>query len=59
MLRILELRFTLYYLRAEMIPSTVEANPYDKRDDFDLDIVNFLLLAGDVPRRTSYGVVSL
>ena len=29
---------------------------YDKRDDFDFDIVNFLFLDGDVPRRTSYGV---
>ena len=29
---------------------------YDKRDDFDFDIVNFSLLDGDVPRRASYGV---
>ena len=29
---------------------------YDKRDDFDFDIVNFPFLDGDVPRRTSYGV---
>ena len=30
---------------------------YDKRDDFDFDIVNFpLFLDGDVPRRPSYGV---
>ena len=29
---------------------------YDKRDDFDFDIVSFTLLDGDVPRRTSYGV---
>ena len=29
---------------------------YDKRDDFDFDIVNFPFLYGDVPRRTSYGV---
>ena len=29
---------------------------YDKRDDFDFDIVNFPLLDGDVPRSTSYGV---
>ena len=27
-----------------------------KRDDFDLDIVNFSFLDGDVPRSTSYGV---
>ena len=29
---------------------------YDKRDDFDFDIVNFPYLDGDVPRRASYGV---
>ena len=29
---------------------------YDKRDDFDFDIVNFLFLDGNVPRRASYGV---
>ena len=29
---------------------------YDKRDDFDFDIVNFPFLDADVPRRPSYGV---
>ena len=29
---------------------------YDKRDDFDFDIVNFPFLDGGVPRSTSYGV---
>ena len=29
---------------------------YDKRDDFDFDIVNFPFLDGDVPCRVSYGV---
>ena len=29
---------------------------YDKRDDFDFDIVNFPFLDGDVPSSTSYGV---
>ena len=29
---------------------------YDKRDDFDFDIVNFPFLDGGVPRRASYGV---
>ena len=29
---------------------------YDKRDDFDFDIVNFSFLDGNVPRSTSYGV---
>ena len=31
-------------------------NLYDKREDFDFDIVNFPFLDGDVPWRTSYGV---
>ena len=34
----------------------VSSRIYDKRDDFDFDIVNFLFLDGDVPRRASYGV---
>ena len=29
---------------------------YDKRDDFDYDLVHFPFLDGDVPRSTSYGV---
>ena len=35
---------------------TVSTKIYDKRDNFDFDIVNFLFLDGDVPRRTSYWV---
>ena len=34
----------------------VSTKIYDKRDDFDFDIVNFPSLDGDVPRSTSYGV---
>ena len=34
----------------------VKTKIYDKRDDFDFDIVNFPCLDGDVPRSTSYGV---
>ena len=34
----------------------VSSKIYDKRDDFDFDIVNFPFLDGDVPRRPSYGV---
>ena len=33
----------------------VSSKIYDKRDDFDFDIVNFPFLDGDVPR-ASYGV---
>ena len=29
---------------------------YDKRDDFDFEIVNFPFLDGDIPRSTSYRV---
>ena len=35
---------------------TVSSKIYDKRDNFDFAIVNFLLLDGDVPQRPSHGV---
>ena len=35
---------------------TVSTKFYDKRDDFDFEIVNFPFLDGDVPPCTSYGV---
>ena len=34
----------------------VSSKIYDKRDDFDFDIVNFPFIDGDIPRATSYGV---
>ena len=34
----------------------VSSKIYDKRDDFDFDIINFPFLYDDVPRRPSYGV---
>ena len=34
----------------------VSTKIYDKRDDFDFEIVNFPFLDGDVPPSTSYGV---
>ena len=34
----------------------VSTNFFDKRNDFDFEIVNFSFLDGDVPRSTSYGV---
>ena len=34
----------------------VQTKIYDKREDFDFDIVNFSFLDGDVPSSTSYGV---
>ena len=37
----------------------VSTKIYDKRDDFEFEIVNLPFLDGDVPRSTSYGVYSL
>ena len=34
----------------------VSTKIYDKRDDFDFEVVGFPFLDGDVPRSTSYGV---
>ena len=34
----------------------VSTKIYDKRDDFDFEIVNFPILDSDVPRSTYYGV---
>ena len=39
-------------ISSEFVPSKI----YDKRDDFDFDIVNFHFLDGDHPRSTSYRV---
>ena len=33
----------------------VSSKIYDKRDDFDFDIVNFPFLDGNIPRAPSYG----
>ena len=37
----------------------VSTKIYDKRDDFNFDIVNFPFLGGDVPQRPSYGVYNI
>ena len=37
----------------------VSSKIYDKRDDFNFEIVNFPFLDGDVPRSPSYGVYIL
>ena len=34
----------------------VSTKIYDKRDDFDFEIVKFSFLDGDVPRSATYGV---
>ena len=49
-----EAAFLDYYL--SISNDIVSTKIYDKRDDFDFDIVNFPFLDGDVPRSTSYGV---
>ena len=43
-------------INMEIINGTVRTKIYDKRDDYNFDIVNFPHLDGDVPRATSYGV---
>ena len=43
-------------LRVTISDGLVTSKIYDKRDDFDFDIVNFPFLVGDVPRAPSYGV---
>ena len=43
-------------LHSSISDGFVKTKIYDKRDDFDFDIVNFPCLDGDVPRSTSYGV---
>ena len=43
-------------LHLSILDGFVKTKIYDKRDDFDFDIVNFPSLDGDVPRSTSYGV---
>ena len=43
-------------LNLSITNSIVSSKIYDKRDDFDFEIVNFPFLDGDVPRSPSYGV---
>ena len=43
-------------LKLSIHNDTVSTKIYDKRNDFDFDIVNFPFLDGDVSRRPSYGV---
>ena len=43
-------------LHLSVLNGFVSSKIYDKRDDFDFDIVNFPFLDGDIPRSTSYGV---
>ena len=38
------------------ITNGIASKIYDKRDDFNFEILNFPFLDGDVPRSPSYGV---
>ena len=43
-------------LLLSIVNGLVSSQIYDKRGDYDFDIVNFPFLDGDVPRRASDGV---
>ena len=43
-------------LHLSIVDGFVSCKIYDKRDDFDFEIVNFPFLDGDVPHAASYGV---
>ena len=43
-------------LNLSLTNGIVSSKIYDKRDDFNFEIVNFPFLDGDVPRSPSYGV---
>ena len=43
-------------LNLSITSGIVSSKIYDKRDDFNFEIVNFPFLDGDVPRSPSYGV---
>ena len=44
------------YLHLSIFNDVVSTKIYDKRDDFDFEIVNFPFLDSDGPRSTSNGV---
>ena len=48
-----------YNLHLSISNDIVSTKIYDKRDDFDFEIVDFPFLYGDVPRSTSYVVYFL
>ena len=43
-------------LHLSIVDGFVFCKSYNKRDDFDFEIVNFPFLDGDIPRAASYGV---
>ena len=52
----LDTEVALLDLHLSMSKDIVSTKKYDKRDDFDFEVVSFPFLDGDVPRSTSYGV---
>ena len=50
---------TFLGLHLSISNDNVSTKFYDKRDDFNFEIVNFLFLDGDFLRSTSYGSISL
>ena len=51
-----ETKAPFWGLHLSILDGFISCKIYDKRDDFDFEIVNFPYLDGDVPRRESYGV---
>ena len=43
-------------LHLSILDGFISCKIYNKRVDFDFEIVNFPYLGGDVPRRASYGI---
>ena len=55
-IRLFDLLARFHYILNLSRIYSVSTKIYDKRDDFDFDIVNFPFLDGDLPRRPSYVV---
>ena len=53
---ILKLKAPFLVLNLSITNGIVSSKIYDKRDDFNFEIVNFPFLDVDVPRSPSYGV---
>ena len=51
-----ETEVPLLDLHLSILDRFISSTIYDKRDDFNFEIVNFPYLDGDVPRRASNGV---
>ena len=51
-----EIETPCLYLHLSILNGVISCKMYDKRDDFDFEIVNFLYSDGDIPGRASYGV---